>query len=238
MTKALENERAVIGGNNPPPESKVETWEAHAEELRERSVGIVIANDKQAEAVEELVTDAKKALKDVSAVITEERRPHKEAADAISKSYKPIQTSLEAVRDAAVKVAGAWRVEQQKKRDAEAAEARRIAAEKEAEAAKLAAQTDATEANEVAELRQAEDDAKVAKIEAKKKQTRKVSSGGVRMMTRTDATIIDRKALLIHVAQVADDLLEAWLLDWAQTQARIGARGIPGVDIREWKEAV
>lgn len=238
MTDTLENERAVIGDNGPPPESKLGAWKDHAEELRERSVGIVITNDEQAQLVAELVTDAKKAIKDVAASVKAERKPHNDAATAVSESYKPVTASLEAVRDAAVKVAGDWRAEQERKQQEDAAELRRIAAEKEAEAAKLAASADTTEADDIAKVRQADDKAKTAKMDFQKAKSAKVSSGGVRMMPRSRVTIEDRKALLIHVAKVADADLEAFLLGWAEKAERAGCDTIPGCNIERWKEAV
>ena len=236
MTEA--NPREVIGGNHPPAESALEAWEAHAEDLRARSVGIVITNDEQAAKVAELVTDAKAALRDVGKAVTDERRPHTDAANAVSTSYEPVQSSITAVRDAAVKLSGAWRKKQEAAQRAAAAEAARIAAEADEKARKIAAEADETEADDLMRVREAEAAVKVTKMVAKKTRTAKVASGGVRMMQRAAGEIADHRAVWAHINKTAPDELLALLQGWVDGAVNAGARDIPGVNVREWQEAV
>lgn len=233
-----QNDRAVIGGNNPPEQTALETWEAHAESLRERAVGIVITNEDQAEVVATLIKDAKAAFKDIKSAITEARRPYMEAADKVSESFAPAKDSIEAVKRAGVNAESAWKDQKEAERQAALTEARRREREAQEEAARIAAQADPTEADDIEAQREAEKSAAAASMEAKKLATAKPISGGSRTMTRYTGEITDERALWAYIHKTAPDDLRALLQQWVDGAVRSGAREIDGVKIHSRKERV
>lgn len=233
-----ENPRAAIGGNNPPPDSALDAWKAHADDLSQLAEGLTaITDEAQAASVGEVLSDAKKALSSVAKAITAERKPHRDAADAISDSYKPVVDTLERVKTATAALADAW-LQEQRRKEAEAADAaRKVAQEAEEVARRKAAEADQTDVAALAEADAAQEVARRAATAAKVAGSRKTTVAGARWMTRRDVAVADRKALLIHVAQADPDALEAWLLGWAEKADRAGVRDIPGVTVTERKEA-
>lgn len=224
MTEA--NDRAVIGDNNPPPESALDTWAEHVASLFElaESVG-KIETAEHAASIGQLKADATKAEGDIKKAVTAERKPHTDAANAISKAYKPVIDRVALVKDTAAKLLKPWLEEQDRLARAAEEKARQIARDAEEAARKAAAETDETDIASVEAANEAEKTAKRAKTAARVAASAKpkAATDGRAVSLRTvgyDVTITDRKALLFHVAETDAAALEYWLHSWAEGRAR------------------
>lgn len=227
----MTNERAVIGGNNPP----VDPMEAIQEQYDNTFLmvanwldGSPVETEAQMIEVDSLLASIKDAEKDAAAAKEAEYRPHKAAGDKVIARWKPFITDLDRQRKGLTAAVDTFK----RKRAAELAEEKRI---KEAEArqkmreaeeaAKLAAENDLDAQREAAAKMEA---AQGAQRDAKAVQSVK----GLRTYTVTE--IVDGKTLINWIAQNDKEALMDFMRDYA-TKA---ADELPGVRRYQEKRAV
>lgn len=120
------NERAVIGGNNPP--SPFTAHEAHILDLVELAsnclTGDPIDTPEKAAAVDELLDSIKEAAKALEATRKAENKPFDDGKALVQATVKPLATKLEIAKDAATKAVTPFRAKVQADKDAEQARLR------------------------------------------------------------------------------------------------------------------
>lgn len=238
-----ENPRAVMGANNPPTpfdecERKVIDLFDEAKNFLD---GEPIATQDMADSVSKLLDMIRKAKKEADEHRVAEKKPHDLAAAAVQEKWKPLLTRCDLAADAAKKALTPYleAVEAEKRAKAEAA---RREAEDKARAAQEAmrASRDDLAAREEAEALLA--DAKKAEAAASRAEKDKAQGKGgaraVSLRTSYRAEVTDYRALAAHLWTDDRDALIEFLDGYAATKVRAGARNLPGVAVREIKEAV
>lgn len=235
---------ASIGHNAPPP---LEAHRLHIEELMENARqfldGEPITTQGQADAVGKLLAMLREARKGAEDARTAEKAPHLEAGRAVDAAWKPLTESVATAEGIAKKALAPFLVAEQARKDAEAAEARRIAAEA-AERARKEIE-DANAGADLAARERAEETVKAAdaaaKEAAKLEGSRAKVAGGPRAVSLRSvwtATLVEPVEALKHYRATQPDALKAWLSDQADADVRAGSRSIPGFSITEDKVAV
>lgn len=240
------NERAVIGGNNPPlvdPDllaqsaAKVAAFTATAEEWVKLGE---IQNADQAGRIVDFIGGAKKVKKVIEMAQAAAKKPHMDKATAAYDAFKPFLLTLSRALDKVTPLAVAWeakervRLTAEKERQRAEAESLRIKAE---EAAAIARET-ASIAGEVEADALAKEAAKAAKAAAKpvSVQLKSGSGGGRTMAVRTirTAEITNIRLLFMHFAE-HPDVAETLLRLANQTIRAAGydpeANPVPGITI-------
>lgn len=243
-----DNDRAVIGGNNPPEPTPFELSQAEALDLMDEAKnwcdGDPISSQSQADALDKLLADIKAAVKRADDRRKEEARPHDEAKAEIQSRYNGLigdtKTTGKGImvlaQEAVLHVLQPWRqkVEDEKRRVAE--EARR-----EQEAKLRAAQEafqKAREADNLATREEAEKlaaEAKKAEQAASKAEKAAVSKTGLR--TVVTAFVSDPQAFAKWAWVNDRSALDEHFSARATALVRDGRRNIPGVEITETREA-
>lgn len=237
------NPRVVIGGNNPPEPTPYEAIKLHIDDLMETAQGFLdgepITTQAVADEVGKLLAEARLAEKAAEEQRKIEAKPFDEGKAAVQVRYKPLTERCALVSTTAKRALAPFLAAEQAKRDAEAAEARRIADAKAAEAREALRAADATNlaAREHAEalLKEAGRADKAANRASKDKV---MVAGGARSVSQRSVwtpTLTDRRAALNHYAKVQPEALTEWLIGQAQADVRAGARTIPGFVISEEK---
>jgi hypothetical protein len=243
------NERAVIGGNNPPltpyeaHKANIDDLEAEAKNFLD---GEPIANEAQAKAVSKLLDDARKARAAAEEQRKAEAKPFDDGKKAVQALWTPItheETGRCAlIADTCKKVLAPWlkRLEDEQRAVAEAAKLE--AQEKAAAARKLSNETDTTDLSGRIAVEAAIKDASRADRAARSAESaRPQARGGSRAATLKSvwtATLADSVAALKHYRAEQPEALKAWLLEQAQADVRAGKRTIPGFSIIESRVAV
>lgn len=250
MTDVAEaNERAVVGGNNPPEPTPLEAFTAHVNDLFDSAKdfldGAAIETEGQAEAISKLLDEARKAERDGTEIRKAETAPIDEAKAAVMDAWRPLVDPktgrCKLIADTCKKVLAPWL---QAKDDAmrAVADAARLDAEQKAAAARSLHDNAGTDlaARETAELA-FKDAAKAATAATRADKAKPQATGGSRgvgLRSVWTATIIDRREALKHyiVSQPAE--FEALIQSLADSEARHGPRTAPGIQFNEEKVAV
>ena len=242
------NERAVLGGNNPPEPTPFEESQAEAIDLFDEAKnwcdGEPITSQQQADALSALLDQIKAAAKRADERRKEEARPHDDAKAEIQERYNTLigntkttgKGILVLATEAVQAVRQPWlqKVEAEKQAAAEAArkaeEEKRRAAQ---EAFAKARETDDLAARQEAERLAVE--AKKAEREASKADKAATTKTGLRTVVTADvvdmtefakwAWVNDRPALEDHFTARANALAIA------------GKRDMPGVNVTEERVA-
>lgn len=238
---------APLGHNRPP--SPFDDLAARVAELNELAAGCLfgaeIADQGQADAIAELVNDARKLEKAAADLKKAEKEPHDTAIKEIAARFKPVETTLGLIKDTGKSAQTVWLRKDAEKKAAEEAEKRRDAEEaarKAEEARKAAEASNDIEAR--AEAVRLAEEAQFQEAQAKKaaKDKAKASGGGRAMHLRSvwSAEMTDAQVALRHYW--TDTEGKRALIETAQRLAdadvRAGKRSIPGFEIIERKEAV
>lgn len=236
---ALANPRAVIGGNNPPP-SPYETIKLHIDDLFETATGFLdgepITTAEQAADVERIRDDALAARKAAEAQRKIEAKPFDEGKAAVQALWTPLTDEKKGrcalIVETCRKALQPFKLAEQAKKDAEAAELRRAAQEKE-QAAQAALR--AAEQTDLAQRAAAEE----MLSEAKKAGAvaNKIDRSATGLRTVWSAVITDRRAALNHYIKVDPDAFTDLIQSLADHDARHGPRSAPGVEFKEEKVA-
>jgi len=242
----MDNDRAVIGGNNPPEPTPLEAHTANIDDLYEEAHnwldGTPIENQGQADEVTRLLDLAKKAGKAADTQRAAEKKPHDDAAKVVQAAWKPLVDKASRVETGTKAAIGKWLVKVQEAQRAAAAEANRVA---EAIAAKARAEhMAAAQSGNLSAIEDAEQgikDAKAAEREAvradKAKPAAKVEgmTRGVGLTTVWDVALSgedgDAQALARHFWQTKRAEVMEFYMGLARTDVRLGARVIPGTVI-------
>lgn len=253
------NPRAVVGGNNPPPdepEPKLkgrEAIDAHVADLLAEVQGccLVIENQEQADVVARLHRDLQRAVKLVDGAAADEKQPHNDAISEIAawqngytaaKLKRTPDGSLTKALLATTNLSSAWLRKQdddRRAREAAAAEAARIAAQ-EAIAAREEAKT-STDLDVIDHADDALAQAEALIREAKGVAKERVRSGGgdgframsLRSVWHAEATGEENcwNMALKHYGAIPEfrDELQALIQKWADRDALNEAARARGV---------
>ena len=190
----MQNERAVMGGNNPPliePElldqckAKVGEFSAKATEWLELGQ---IQNAEQSGLLVDFITGARQVTKRIDEARVAAKRPDDEKAKAVQAAFAPMLDEIERCVTRLKPMQAAWLKIEQARIDAEREEKRRLAEElrQKAEEAELLAKANNSIGGEIEAERlakEAEDMQKAADREVKV-QAKSASGAGRTMSTR------------------------------------------------------
>ena len=236
---------APIGHNNPPADP-FGAIEAHIRDLYAEAKGFLdgepIATEGQAKAVADLLDQIRQAEKTADEARKEENRPYDEGKAAVQAKYNPLIGDTKAVRGLTVLASEAckaalapWRQEQERIKQAEAAEARRVAADaaaKAAEAARAARDDLAAQEAATAAIRDADQAAKLAT------RAEKAATTGTGLRSYWTPKLVDGVAAARHYWQTDRAACEEFFLSLANRDTRAGHRTIPGFEVIEERRAL
>lgn len=133
MTDTINNDRAVIGGNNPPEptplEQHTEAIDTIYMEGKNWLDGSAIENQGQADEVTRLRYMAKKAGKAADGERAAQKKPHDDAGKAVQAAFKPIIDKAAKIEQVASGALSRWLIAEQARKQAEADELARLARE-------------------------------------------------------------------------------------------------------------
>ena len=231
-----DNERAAIGGNNPPEDQKwppriaaiLAPWESILGEADIWLDGDPVQDEGQMKAVDAMLKDVKAAEKALGEARDAATKPLNEAWKNEIAFWKPAVDDLARVR----KALAAMNTDFKNKLAAEKEEARRVAAAKAAEAKRLAeeaaAKAAANESDIAAQREAAEAQEKFQGARRDASAARQDKVTGLRAVWHYE--IEDHKALVNWVAKNDPQALRDFLDEYAAKHHRDG--GLPGV--RSW----
>lgn len=134
----VPNERAAIGGNNPPEDKRTTLTQLTRELMAAGSAWInqikEITSAEQADRAAAFKRQCHDAIKQIDAQKAKEKRPHLDANTEIEKFFKDLVGKLTAASDPVEKKLTAWQLAEKARIKKEEEEARKLAAQKEAEA--------------------------------------------------------------------------------------------------------
>lgn len=230
MTVAI----AKIGHNNPPVDP-FDAISAHILDLFELAQGALtgdpIANQDQADQIDQLADDCLKAWQSAEAARKEEKKPHDDAVSAVQAKWKPIVDKANLAKKTALEALTPWKLELQRQKDVEAAKAREIA-EALTQKAREAAQASI---GDLVAREQAETLLKEA--DKAQKAANRIDRAPTGLRTTWRAEITDRRAALNHYLKTAPDAFVDLIQHLASQDVRAGVRNIPGVEPVEERKA-
>jgi len=225
------SEPAGIGDNKPPADA---AFGLHVDDLfsllSDTLAGGEVGSDEQEAAIDAILDDFRKAVKDADKQRTAEKKPHDDAAKAVQAKWKPIIDKAERGAVACKEALTPYRTAKQRAKDEAARKAREEAEAREAEARLALKQFDDLEAKFAAEQ----------SLNAAKKLNavaNKIDRAATGLRTRWDAEITDRKAALLHYLARSPERFEALIQQMADEDARGARAPVPGVTFHEKKEA-
>ena len=241
------NQIAALG-HNMPPLSPFEAAEKEVNDLYNEAAlwldGSKVASQEVADGLGNLLNLIRAAEKRADALRVTEKKPHDDAAAEVQARYKPLLNKTKRASDAIKKAIAGWLAEQERIRQAAAAEARRIADETAAaarEAHRIAQQQGTLE--DLADAELLFDAAKDAGKAAARIEKAPVKTGGgigraVSLRTVYAPVLADFQAACRHYYQRRPDDMKAWLQQMAERDIRAGLLDIPGFTVQETKVAV
>ncbi len=242
------NDRAVIGGNNPPEPTPTEIVFGRINDLHATAQdfcdGEPISTQEMDDTLARIDAEMAAAVKEANAIRESRYKPHNDAKTEIQGEFNPFiggskcDGGLAGAARAAIKALRTpWLNQKQAEKDAKAKALREEAAEKLRIAQEAHRAADATNLAAKAEsdrlLAEAEKVQRIAKA-ADKDATTKTG-----LRTSYEAEITDLTALLRHIWAKDEDGLRVFAQGWADTATRnaSGQTTIPGVVIHTVKEA-
>jgi hypothetical protein len=232
------NAPANIGHNSPPPFDAISL---HIEDLLETAKGFLdgepITTQAMADEVGKLLAAAREAEKAAEEQRRIEAKPFDDGKAEVQARYNPLKAKCALAQDTAKRALAPYLAAEQARKDAEAAEARRVADAKaaEAQAAMRAAAATDLAAREEAErlLKEANRADRDANRASKGKA---MAAGGARSVSLRKVwipTLTDAAAALKHYRAAQPEALKSWLIEQANADVRGGARSIPGFTISD-----
>ena len=238
---ATGNDRIAMGGNQPPEVIVFGEIDAYYDEAKNwASDGFKIVNQEQADQIDELDKALLRSQQEADELREAEKKPHDDASKAVQAKFNPYvqkdKGKTYIARASLKALLTAWRVEQQRIKDAEA---RRI--RDEAEAAELAAQQ-AFQQSSVADIEQREEAERMAERAAdlakQANRANKAATTGTGLRTSWMPVLTDRNAAIKHYWSKDPEAFGRLVLDMAITEVRQGVREIPGFRVDEIKGAI
>jgi len=235
----MENNRAVIGGNNPPSplDELVPTVDLVFEQGKQWLDGEPVTTEGMAEGVATLLGEVRKATKQVETAHKTEKEPFLEGGRAVDAKKNALIASLTLVEKACkaallpfqqAKAAAQAKAEAEARAKAEAARMAAEEARKAANADNLAEREAATKAAEEAEKLEA-----AANKAAKASTTTKGNTGrAVGMVTVYSAEIEDLQKAAAHYWRNGNlDIFREAVFAQANKDVKAGKRNIPGITL-------
>jgi len=233
-----------IGDNNPP--DPFAGFEAHINDLFDEAKNFLdgegVNTQGQADAVGQLLDQLRTAAKDADKARVEEKKPHDDAAKAVQAKWKPLLDKADLAVTTCKKALAPYlqKVEEEKRKAAEAA---RLEAEEKARlaqaAAGLAAKDDLAAQEEADRLIR---EAKKAETAANKAagDGAKVKGGARAVSLRTSyrPELENAREALLHYVKTRPDDIKALLVQLAERDIREGKRTIPGFRVIEEQTVV
>ena len=239
---------APIGHNEPPSDAPdpFEAIRVHCADLYERAspwlTGAPITTDAQAEEVDQILDDARKAYSAADDRRIAEAKPHDDAKAAVQAKFAPLIADTKAQKGTMVRLQETckaaltpWRAKRAADAAAAAEALRQEAAKRAAEAADAAkAASGDLEATEAAEelVRVAQ----TAQRDANRAE--KAATTGTGLRTVYVATITDRKAAIVHYMNDQPGEFLALVQRLADIDVRNGKRSLPGFTVAPEKRAI
>lgn len=226
-----------IGHNGGPPLDAFTAIKISIEDLYELAQGALtgseIKNDDQAEQIEQLKKDIKKAAAEAEISRKAEKQPHLDAGKAVDDKYKPVIERAKLAAKVAADALTPYLLAKQAERE-------RIALEKQKEAERLAeeARKKFTESapTDLDMRQEAEEAAQLAKKAMA--VSNKIDREATGLRTYWMYEINDFRALLKWVMHNHPDDLKEFLNDYVKGLVNRGARDITGVNIYSERRAV
>lgn len=245
------NERAVIGGNNPP--APMTTYEAVKinildlyEEAKQWLDGTPIETQEQADAVNTLKDSIKKAKKAADEAYEEEVRPHQETVKEIQARYNELTGKNKSITGLAIKAEEAcnaalkpYLIELDRQQQEKARIAREEADRLQREAQEAMRQRAAANLSQRIEAERLADEAKAAAVTAAQAEKAKAHAKGdaraTGLRTVYRPVLENAKEAAAWVWVDRNDELMAFIQELAEKAVRGGAKTIPGFTVLEEK---
>lgn len=245
------NERAVIGGNNPPPE--LTTFEAVKinitdlyEEARQWLDGSKVETQAQADAINTLKDRIKKAIKAADEAYADEVKPHQEIVKAIQARYNELTGNNKSVTGIAIKAEQAcnealkpYLLELDRQQKEKSRLAREEAERLQREAQEAMRQRDAANLAQREEAERLVNEAKTALEAANKAEKAKAHAKGdgraTGLRTVFRAVMTDEKDAAAWVWVERREELKIFIQEQADKAVRSGVRSIRGFNVIEEK---
>jgi hypothetical protein len=231
--QAPTNERAAIGGNNPPDpiDELTATYDAERQEAENWLDGEPVENEAQMNEVDKLRKAMRQWRLDLEKGQKSATAPLHDAYKAELARWKPTIDDAKRIEKALVSTVDAFKrkLAEQKRAEEQAAWEAANKAKREAEEKVRAAEASNLEAQREA------DAAKQEAIEAEKaaQEARRNQVKGLRTVTKYEIT--DHRAALHDIAQKDRDAMTAFIEDYVRRNHK--ARAIAGVNVWQEKEA-
>ncbi len=232
-----QNERAVIGNNQPPePIDPFTGFAAHINDLYELAEGTLtggeITTPEQAAQIEALKADIKKAVADAEKARKAEKEPHLEAGRAVDAKWKVLTDKGTLAAKTAATALTPWLQKVQAEKDAEQKRLREEAEAKAEEARKAFQTTAPTDLEARANAERIAKEAAQATAAANR-----IDRSATGLRTYWSATVTDYGALLAYMKATDPEGLKAMLDEYAEKQKNAGVRILPGVLIEMERRA-
>lgn len=254
MTQAAQkidiNERAVIGGNNPPEPTPYEESHQAIKDLHDEALlwldGEPVTTQEQADALNTLKDKIKKAAKKAEENRQTEIKPHQDHVNAIQAKYNELIGKNKTVTGLAVKAEDAvnaalrpYLIELDRQQQEAARLAREEAARKQEEAMAAMRARDAANLAEREAAEKLVKEAKAAEEAARKAENAKAHAKGegraTGLRTVYRAVMTDKKEAAAWLWVERNEELMAFVQEQADKAVRAGSRMIRGFDIVEEK---
>jgi hypothetical protein len=237
-------------GHNQPPATPYDALKAHIDDLemeaRNFLDGKPIETDEQAEAINKIREDARKARQAAEEQRKLEAKPFDEGKKAVQERWTPFTDEKKGrcalIEDVCKQALAPFLIKKDEAQRA-AAQAATLEARRQAEAAAQAAEQ--ASPSDLAGMTTArvlqENAAAAAKVAQKLDKARPQARGGERAVGLKSVwapILTDSVAALRHYRERQPEALKSWLLEQAFKDVRAGAREIPGFTISETKTAV
>ncbi|RVL72385.1 hypothetical protein CN138_08970 [Sinorhizobium meliloti] len=237
------NDRAVIGGNNPPEPTPFELSKQAIEDLYEEARqwldGDPVSTQAQADALNTLQARIKDAAKEAEKNRKAEAKPFDDGKAEVQARYKPIITKADAADETVKAALKPYLIALARKQEEEARKAREEAMRLQQEAMEAMRQRDAANLQSREEAERLVQEAKAADAAARKAENAKAHAKGegraTALRTVHRAVMVDNKEAAAWVwVEHNGDLME-FVQSLADKAVRAGKRSIRGFNVIEEK---
>lgn len=231
---ALDNERAVIGHNNPPDpiDEALAPFGDAISEAENWLDGEPVQTEEQMHAVDSILGSIKSALKNVNDAEAAVTKPLHAAWKEEKERWKPTIQDLTRMKTGLVKLVAEFKAELARKQREEERQARAAAEEARIEAARAAREADEGNIEQVREAAELQHQAELAHAEMAAVSKAKVK--GMRKVVKYQIT--EPRKLINWIATNDKPAMMEFMEGWARRNHR-NMRHADGLDVWEEKEA-
>ena len=235
------NERAVIGGNNPPEQTPFEIAARTVDDLHDEAKswldGDPVTTEDMAAALNTLETRIRDASKELEKNRKAEAKPFDDGKAEIQARYKPVSAKADDALAAIKAALKPYLIELDRKQQEAARLAREEAARKQAEAMEAMRQRDAANLAQREDAERLVREARAADDAARKAENVKAHAKGegraTGLRTVHRAVMENTREAAAWVWKDRYDELCVFIQDQADKAVRSGARSIPGFNVIE-----